>query len=209
MRKILLLFVALLVMGAVKAQNLDSLQIIEKAKDIFKRVQVDLTFKDPYSYELLKIEADPVDLKEKLEFDIRVLKDAKRRLESDTTFYLSDFNKNKNIFEAQVKNLKKGEKLKNKDYNKYLEKYSQNIKWYQESLKELTDYRRSIKKCEEELEAKLLLLQDKNIDFKKIVQWKISLDCYGANSYGNKILGRYIFRVNDNGGLDGSIIKTN
>lgn len=55
----------------------------------------------------------------------------------------------------------------------------------------------------QELEEHLKSLHEK--DLEKVVDYTVYVDAYGANSYGNKILGKYYFRVDRNGDLIDSI----
>lgn len=41
----------------------------------------------------------------------------------------------------------------------------------------------------------------------EIVSYKINLDSYGANSYGNKVLGRYAFSISSDGSTIGRVYK--
>ncbi|WP_313672008.1 hypothetical protein [Sphingobacterium multivorum] len=209
MKKYLFLFSLIFSFSFLHAQQSDSLQIIEKAKDYFKKVYVELNFKDPYSYELLKIKAERVSLREKLEFDIGVYRSAKKSVNMDSTFSFSDFSSAKQKYEALKHTLSKGEKLKEKDYNKYIKKYGEYIELFDSTKKEIEEFRSAHKKLDEDLLLRQEMLDNKSLDFSQTVQWRISLDCYAANSYGNKILGKYIFRMSNDGKLDGEIIKMN
>ncbi|GEM_PF-1051367 len=209
MRKYFILIPLLFIVMYSNAQASDSLQIIQKAKDYFKNFYVEYNFKDPYSYELLKIKAERVTLREKIEFDIGVFRNAKKSIKIDSTFSLSDFSNAKQRLEALSKTLSKGEKLKEKDFDKYIKKYGEYIELYNGAKKEVEEFRFAHKKLDDDLLLNQKMLDDKSLDFSQTVQWRISLDCYAANSYGNKILGKYIFRMSKEGKLDGEVIKMN
>lgn len=193
--------------GVVRGQKLDSVQIINKAKQYFKDFYVELNFKDPYSYELLKISAEPVSLRKKIEYKISVHSDPLVRI--DTTYKYSDFNQAKShIIELEQK-LKKAEDLKLKNPDKFEKKLGWAVKRLDERKSELKGYRDNIELNNKELLTYQNMLNDKSLDFTKTAQWLIHLDCYGANSYGNKILGRYVFRMSLDGKVEGSVTKTN
>jgi len=112
-------------------------EIDKKIVNTFKQQYVEKTFKDPYSFQLLKIESKPVTFGGWLLNDISYLKSSLER--KDFIVY------KKNELEEKIK--------------KYEDEYS--------TMSE--DVRKTVK------------------------SYEVKLDCYGSNSYGGKILGRYSF----------------
>ena len=112
-------------------------EVDKKIVKTFRDIYVEKTFKDPYSFKLMKIETTPVKLGEGLEKNISFLKS---QLEK------KDF---KFLKESTILDL-----LKTSEEN-YLKQ--------NDSTKNL------------------------------VMMYEVKLDCYGTNSYGGQILGRYSF----------------
>lgn len=60
---------------------------------------------------------------------------------------------------------------------------------------------------ENEVKNKNELSQLSDPDKIKIVAYDVYFDTYGANSYGNKVLGKYMLRMNTDGNTIGKVIE--
>lgn len=69
------------------------------------------------------------------------------------------------------------------------------------SKKERAQFLETAKQRKSELEK--LSIEDRN----KIIAYSVYLDTYGANSYGNKVLGRYVMTISSSGELIGDITE--
>ncbi len=152
MKKIILVWITLL-FSTLSFSQVDINSLNEMDKKIvktFRDIYVEKTFKDPYSFKLLKIESTPVKLGEGLEKNITFLKS----------------------------------QIEKKDF-----------KFIKESI--ILD----LLKTSEEIYLK------HNDSIKNLVMmYQVKLDCYGTNSYGGQILGRYTFNYNL---IDGNLTPIN
>jgi hypothetical protein len=134
MKKILMVAIILIASVSTFAQ---ATEIEKKVIQVFQTVYVEKTFKDPYSFKLLKIIATPITFGQWIQNDISYLKDA--------------LDNGKNLYEPREESLKRKEK-------------------YETDYSQMSDDKKNTVKC-----------------------YEIKLDCYGNNSLGNPILGRYSF----------------
>lgn len=111
----------------------------------FKNLHVEKTFKDPYSFELMKIESVPI------------------------TF--GDWVRNDMAFVEK--------QLQNNDFG-----YTKNKKELELKVKEAQDRLNNHKRKLEEMDPEL---RD------AVKAFKVNIDCYGSNSYGNRVLNKYEF----------------
>jgi hypothetical protein len=110
----------------------------------FKDLHVEKTFKDPYSFELMKIESIPITFGDWVRNDIATV----------------ELN------------------LQNKNFS-YSTKKELELK---------------IKEAEERLNNNKTKLEEMDPELKGSVKaFKVNIDCYGSNSYGNRVLSKYEF----------------
>lgn len=122
----------------------DSILINEKAVQWFKSDYVEKTFKDPYSFKLLKVSNTPITNRQ------WILNN------------LISLDKTISTYESKKK----------------LDKYEKEL--YDGAVKRKTANELQLKELSPEIAD-------------KIKCYKVNLDCYGANSTGNSVLGRYSF----------------
>jgi catabolite regulation protein CreA len=150
MKKILL--VLTLVLGTlVSNAQTDTTGLANKVIDLFKKEVVNVSFKDPYSFQLLSIKYVPVTTSQYLESEIQkdsLLIKAYNDLPKSTKIWLP-----KSFKEEQEK--KQEEMLKNIKVNKEL------------------------------------LLKMNDDERNKTAIYLITIECRGANSYGNLIYNKY------------------
>lgn len=130
--------------GFCQTLNQDSVLINEKAVNWFKTDYVEKTFKDPYSYKLVKVSNTLITFKQWLLNDLISI--------------------NKTISGYELK--------------KKLDKYDKEL--YEGAVKRKINYETRLKELSTDEGAKTKC-------------YTILIDCYGANSYGNAVLGRYSF----------------
>lgn len=127
----------------------DSLQNI--AKVYFENQYVQKTFKDPYSYKLVKSWSEPVTLERSIKFSM------------DGYFTL-----------INMKSFSK------KEHKEFINK----VELEQKKLNNLPQ-----------------------VEKEKVIAYLVFFDAYGANSYGNKVLGRYVMRIDTFGKVEGEVSK--
>lgn len=111
----------------------------------FKDLHVEKTYKDPYSFELMKIESVPVTFGDWVKSNMAYIE---KQLQNNDFGYT----KNKKEFELKVR----------------------------EAEERLNNYKKD--------------LEEMNPELKNAVKsFKVSIDCYGSNSYGNRVLSKYEF----------------
>lgn len=184
MRKYILILLTYLVSLGAKGQELDSLQVIEKAKTYFKDVFVENTFKDPYSYELLKIISEPVSYRQKAISEYSYNKNMVPFNDEDIEPLRLELKKNKEYLDKL--------KPKGTKYEKALAKYERSLAIYEDENSKLNEF-----KNKQELLNQISTATSKSVD--EISHYNIEIHCYGSNSYGGKILGKYIFEINTKG----------
>ena len=185
MKKILVVAIALIASVSSFAQNTPT---TVEASEWFKKVYVETSFKDPYSYKLLKITIDSINVGQKLIEDINL---EEYKLKSDA-FELS-FN------ERQLKTSEKYAKKErdpNGTWNKSVERYKKNIEEINNRPTKISE----MKKKHENLP-----IEEKN----KVIYYKFYLDCHANNSYGNPVLGKYVFTHSKGKFNEVSVFKTN
>lgn len=177
------------------ASKPSEIQIIKKdAINWFKQIYVESNFKDPYSYKLLKSEIYPVNNREFLESEIR---------QFDNIIYSSDTTKSYFSYQTKLKSYKNAindhhRKFKDQDTSSYRYKYS---------LKNLDRERLEVEEAKNRYtgainnkkEAEELLMKSSESLLSSVSRYRIYLDCYSNNSYGNPVLGRYVFIFDKNG----------
>jgi hypothetical protein len=111
----------------------------------FKDLHVDKTFKDPYSFELMKIESFPITFGDWVRSDMEFVQ---KQLQNN------DFGYTKNKKELEAK----------------------------------------IKEAEERLNNHKIKLEQMDPELRDAVKaFKVKMDAYGSNSYGNRVLSKYEF----------------
>lgn len=204
-----LLFINLITVLA-QAQDIDSadLEFIErKAREYFRDEYVEANFKDPYSYELLKIKLTPITLREKIDRDISIKKD----LYGDIT--PESLEETKLLYEKyklQMDSLQSNYNKKGKGLSRFRQmEYDSAEGLYTQSLAAYTFRKDEYEKYINQVEYYRSMDSDNTIDKSKVVEYFVDLDCYAANSYGNKVLGRYRFIISSDGTVNDDPIKTN
>ena len=186
MKKILVVAITLIASVSAFAQKTPTL---ESASEWFKKEYVDATFKDPYSYKLLKVSIDSINVGQKLlesiemeEYQIKSsdqisLTSAQLSLKSAEKYVKKEDDQNGIWHQSIVRNNKIIEEIKNRP-SKILE----------------------MKKKYEEMPS-----DQKN----KVFYYKFYLDCHANNSYGGTVLGKYVFTYSNDKFNIASVFKTN
>ncbi len=165
--------------------------ITNKARAWFKDVYVQVNFKDPYSYKLMKFDVYPVTNEAGLKDIIKNIDYKIDELDTSKTY---------SSYQLKIKTIRK-----DREYN---EKYGSrdsvsvaNAKSYTNMLlKErdemLKEYNTTIQaKKEAELQLNSLTPATKD----KTLKYIGYLDCYGRNGYGNIALNKYVFDISKSG----------
>ena len=137
MKKVLVVLTLTMVSLVSNAQT-DTTGFRNKILDLFKSEVVNTTFKDPYSFQLLSLEYNPVTKGRTLEVSIM----------TDSLYQTYSW-------------------ASKKEKKEHLEKMNKNI----EELNKLTD-----------------------VDKNNVQYFIVSLECRGANSYGNLVYDKYLAR---------------
>jgi hypothetical protein len=177
-----------------KVQKVDTISLVTKmAEKWFKESYVELSFKDPYSYKPAKTSVTTVskvdELYESLATLNRIIKDL--AYDADTSKGMGPY------YRKQIVNY--NEKLKEKNsqtmqdfYNKMLASAEQDL------AKEEIKKAEAAKQLDETLELKKRLenlIANMTEEHKAMIgYYKIYHDCHANNSYGNPVLGRYVFK---------------
>lgn len=185
MKQILVAAIALITSLTAKSQNTPSL---ESASDWFKKVYVETSFKDPYSYKLLKITIDSINVGQKLLEDINF---EEYKIKGDAF----DLSLNERTLKTAEKYAKK-EDDPNGTWHQSFERIKKNI----EEIKNRPSKILEMKKKYENLSS-----EEKN----KVFYYKFYLDCHANNSYGNPVLGKYVFTYSNKKFNEGSVFKIN
>lgn len=196
--------------GLGRAQNIDSTEIRfieERAKDYFRNIYVEANFKDPYSYELLKIKLTPITLREKIDRDISI----KKELYGDITPELLEETKIRyERYKREMDSLQSNYNKKGKGLSRFKQmEYDSAEGLYAQSLAAYTFRKDEYEKYVNQIAYYSSMDSDDTIDKSKVVEYFVDLDCYAANSYGNKVLGRYRFIISSDGTVNNDPIKTN
>ena len=212
MKKILLLLLLLsltlfVIESHAQLKKVDTIELVKNLADKwFITSYVNLAFKDPYSYQPLKTIVIPVTSAEASIDSIKRLTSGYPKNGDKSNAFLSklwmaeyDY-ANQTMYtyykKSHLDNLDKSlDKSKSKSMREYYKKsaLSDSIK-LEEELVNINQAKRlidSVKVLIKKIEnnANLLPLDKQQV----IVYYKIYHDCYGSNSYGNKILGRYVY----------------
>lgn len=151
----------------------------------FKDVYVESTFKDPYSYKLLKADIYPQTNKEAVE---KIISDLDLFFyKVDTTEIFSDYSKKKLEYKNVLSRLKS-----------YPDTYKQSDVDRVKKELDLTIFNHE-NKVEEIKKAKDLLKNMDTVMASKVHHYTIYVDCYSNNSYGNQVLGRFVFSYGKDG----------
>jgi hypothetical protein len=160
--------------GQVDITKLNNLE--KKIVQTFKDTYVESHFKDPYSFKLLKLEIKPKTFGDWLMDDINYIQN---EIKFNTTSY-SKIDSLQDLYHellslkvkhpdsplTSLKPMARIEKIRQERLENLKKKLNENIKEYSE------------------------MSSDKK---NKIKGYEVRIDCYGNNSYGNPILGRYKF----------------
>lgn len=188
---ILILFVSFF---ALKGFAQSEAKIVEeKAKSWFKKVYVELNFKDPYSYELLKIDVFPVTYQSRIEEMLRI---ADQDLNSlDTTRYYGDYQ----VAYREYQEAKRihDSRFKSSSDSIAIKVSLSALAYKYRPVKALSDKYKKVLEDKKTLQEALDTLSES--DLLKVIRYKIYIDCYAKNSYGNKVLGEYVFATDPKG----------
>lgn len=190
MRRYLLMLILLIICVGAKGQNLDSLQIIEKAKDYFKKEIVDKKFKNPYSYSLKNIYAKKFTLEWMANYTLNNLKPI------DSLNKKSKINELKDDVLTYEKLLAK-KNLKQKDPGMFYV-YTNMLK---DSKSELSKERESLIRHNDSFKNYKSILNDSNVDLNEIIEWQVFIDCVGDNSFGGSVFSRYYLKLDKTGSI--------
>ncbi len=182
-----------------KAQSIEI-----KAKNWFKVYYVPLNFKDPYSYKILKCFAIPISNKEALKETYETLTYNLKDL--DTAGFGNEYKNALSNYRWSLKkhNIEfKGTDTTDKRYQISIQSLKYENEKIETMLKKFTDTKSSL----DTIRKILSTLSPE--EEKKIAYYKIYLDCYSNNSYGNKVLGRFMFLFNNNGVVQSPIQLNN
>lgn len=178
--------------------------IASKAKKWFKEVYVADTFKDPYSYKLMKFEIFPVSfateaesVRERAIEEINYNKIKLSKIDTisqDSKYQIH--NKELKIFRLQLDESEKKQGSASGEFKAILHKY--NDKYMQ-----LHNDTTGLYEASEIVRINSDLLKSiANVKSNRAMYYYIDIDCYGANSYGGRVLGSYFFKFNKNGLID-------
>lgn len=162
---------------------------VSAASEWFKKEYVEKSFKDPYSYKLLNITIDSLSVGQKLLEDIKF--EEYRVTNSDPTNLTSS----QTLLKTAEKYAKK-EEDPNGTWHKSVESHKKTIQQINDRPTKIIEMRKSYDNMPSE---------DKN----KVFYYKFSLDCHANNSYGNPVLGRYVFTHAKGVFVLESVFKTN
>lgn len=168
-----------------KEENADIVIIREKAKEYFRNIHVEANFKNPYSYELLKIEVMPIAAVISLDRDLKLAKDWVIR--TDTVSKGSHYQKMKTLLANQEKKLKRARISE------------EEVQETRRLVNEFSSIYSTWTKQVERLSTEISNLDDENLA--AIREYEILIHCQADNSYGNKVLGRYKFNLYPSGAL--------
>lgn len=178
--------------------KVDETEVIKtKVLKLFKEQYVEQTFKDPYSYKPLKTTVYPVTLEMKLLEDTLVIYDEIKLLilKADTTKGSVSLYKGfiEDCQKREYKDLCDQYRTKLADARKDAYEAQQLIDFKKNQIDEIIRHVNS------------MTIQQKN----SIGYYLILHDCYGNNSYGNPILGRYSMKYTTEAGLYDILKKEN
>jgi hypothetical protein len=175
--------------------------IAARAKKWFREVYVASTFKNPYSYKLLKFDIYPVSYATEAEND---LESAQFEIDrANLTLNKIDTLSEDSPYKRHNKVLKE---LK-VNYDTNLQSYGQDNPKTRQSLLKYNEQFLIVHRDTTGLYEATSAFNTYNtikkklstVKSKSIMYYYIDLDCYGNNSYGGKILGSYFFKFNKDG----------
>lgn len=176
-----------------KEEKADIVIIREKAKEYFRDIYVEANFKNPYSYELLKIEVTPVVAAISLDQDLKSAKDWVIR--TDTASKDSHYQKMKTLLASHEKKLKQ-DRISEEE-----------VQETRRLVKEFSSIYSTWTKQVEKLSAEISNLDHENSMATR--EYEILIHCQADNSYGGKVLGRYKFNLHPTGTLKKEVYKVN
>jgi|GEM_PF-3601719 len=175
----------------------------EQAETYFKKTFVEVYFKDPYSYKLLKCEAKPVTFNEAYTDSLKT--SSEQFVYTDTTKESGKYQISKKGYEiyhaknlAQEKKKKKSEMYQSELHLTGMYKADMDSsamlfnKWKADRVR----YKSTLDGFTEERKL-------------QVAYYRIYLDCYAKNSVGAQILGRYSFYYKINVGAISTPVKYN
>jgi hypothetical protein len=160
-----------------------------KAQKWFRDMYVATTFKDPYSYKLLKCTIVPISYLLEYQDNLEQAKESYKRNDTSGTSsvykgHVERYNLNKADYEKA--RLEHGDDAYvTKEAKGYMDKY------YLLAWEDSTNFSKAVRdKAMWTIALGKLSSQKRN----RAMYYYVDIDCYGSNSYGAKILGRYTFK---------------
>ena len=203
MKRTLLVLVAVLASAVCFGQTKEEEAVKEKAKTYFETVFVPQAFKDKYSYKLMDIKVVPRTKEDEIRLaKVMALSDS---ISYDTVGYMSKYQMLKPTYEAVLNrhNKKFRKDTVSQSYRESLERVNKSY----DLIKPIKD--KFIAASKAKKNADDLLRQLTPAEKAIVMYYRINIDCYGNNSYGNKVLGMYSFDVSRNGDILSLPYKTN
>ena len=198
MKKVFLLMMLIVISAVSFSQARTKSEILKsQASKWFKDNYVDPNFKDPYSYKLLNIKIDSCP-------NIRYYTNT---VNSDSSNLSKLMNEKIPLIssmgefykKSSADYLKKSDDEKDKTmkefYAKYAREYSDKLKLDSlEQLNKIEKNNSAIIKAKSDLKLSSASLASlKKSDMNKTYCYMFKLDCHSNNSYGNPVLGKYVF----------------
>lgn len=205
MNKYILLSICILIASASFGQQkkaTDPMAALKtKTEKWFKEIYVEQSFKDPYSYKLMKCIIAPVSLKDRTE-------ESKRELmyllsSADTTKSYGEYAERKKMTKYSKDQYDKiliESEGDEKRINLYKKLYEANI-YFQKELQ--SKYQKLV---EMDLSLDSTLMHTDKAILEKIYDYTVYIDAYGKNSLGNLVLGKYYYVI-DKKGITTSDVK--
>jgi hypothetical protein len=162
------------------------LQVNSVASTWFKKNYVESNFKDPYSFKLLKVKSFPVTEYQHAEDDYKSANEKVSKRDSFMYKYASE-----NLAKALKDSAERFEKRE----TTYKSLYKWSLNDIQRNKQTISEINERWRKEENESDSLKKVFESLPIVSKKnIVYYLVSIDCYANNSYGNPILGVYVFK---------------
>lgn len=180
--------------------------IKNNAEKWFRMQYVEPHFKDPYSYRLMGIKANPITIEEALKIQLStVLKSIDKcrthpdeRNQEAHDLYMKRYEENKNSIKKEQEYIDSNVDAEYHTKKKAI--YVKHAKVYLKRAESIALY------LLDEKEKNRLENDINNLTPEKsssLAYYDIRLDCYSKNSLGNEVLGRYSFPFTENGPLYG------
>lgn len=147
-----------------------SKKVLSDASVWFKKY-AEATFKDPYSYREVAIKLDSMT---NIEYYEPI---------SKSTSLIDVYKKYSETYRILVEEEKSKRNPNTTILKIYQDNYNQHIQDYNKSLEKLNHAKTIMSNMDDKMKQ-------------SVHHYIIKLDCYGKNSYGNEILGRYQFKYN-------------